>query len=373
MLLLTATTGLVAATTARSAPSIAELRSQVAQIEAEVAAIDNQVEAAAEAYNGAVYRLGQIQERIGANTATLRKAQRDLAKAREILGARIRAAYIQPPPTRIQLILSSGSVSTFLGGSEALERASSQDASVVRSVRALQQRAVDARRQLLKDRQRANDEVASRASQRAVVLRLLNQRAAVLSSAKGRLGQALAAEQARKRREAAAEQRRALQRLRATSNAVTPDPTPAAPASPSPAAPSPAPTRPGAGNGGGAAVSGGSGSAANAQAARIALQYLGVPYVWGGASPSGFDCSGLASYAYAKVGKSVPHYTVAIWNAFPRVTGPLQPGDLVFFRGLGHMGIYIGGGNMVNAPQTGDVVRIRAMSSRSDYVGAVRP
>ena len=104
------------------------------------------------------------------------------------------------------------------------------------------------------------------------------------------------------------------------------------------------------------------------------MQYLGVPYVWGGASPSGFDCSGLASYAYAQIGKSVPHYTVAIWNAFPKVpSDQLQPGDLVFYRGLGHMGIYIGGGQYVHAPQTGDVVKVTSMSERSDYVGAVRP
>jgi cell wall-associated NlpC family hydrolase len=70
----------------------------------------------------------------------------------------------------------------------------------------------------------------------------------------------------------------------------------------------------------------------------------------------------------------VPHYTVAIYNQFPKVpAGSLQAGDLVFWRGLGHMGIYIGGGQYVHAPQTGDVVKVSSMSDRSDYVGAVRP
>ena len=70
----------------------------------------------------------------------------------------------------------------------------------------------------------------------------------------------------------------------------------------------------------------------------------------------------------------MPHYTVSIWNSFPKVpSGALEVGDLVFFRGLGHMGIYIGGGQYVNAPQTGDVVKVSSMSGRSDYVGAVRP
>ena len=97
-----------------------------------------------------------------------------------------------------------------------------------------------------------------------------------------------------------------------------------------------------------------------------------MPYVWGGGTPSGFDCSGLAQYAYAKVGVSMAHYTGSIYSAFPRVTGPLQPGDMVFFSGLGHMGIYLGNGLMVHAPHTGDVVRVSPIAGRR-YVGAVRP
>ena len=344
---------------APAAPSIADLRAKVAQIQAEVAAIDHQVGSAAEAYNGAVYRLDQIHTRIRSNGATLRKARRDLVSARSILGDRLRAAYMQPPPSRIQLILSSGSVSSYLSGTEALERASSQDANIVRSVQALRRRTVVARRDLLTDQTKANTEVSGRQRQRDIVTGLLRQRQAVLSGAKGRLGAVLEQERARERREAEAERRRALERVRTTSNS-----------SPASAADS--------GGGGSstpasAGVVSGAGSAANAQAARIAMKYVGVPYVWGGATPQGFDCSGLASYAYAKVGKSVPHYTGAIWAAFPRVTGPLQPGDMVFFRGLGHMGIYIGGGQMVQAPRTGDFVKISAMASRSDFVGAVRP
>ena len=115
------------------------------------------------------------------------------------------------------------------------------------------------------------------------------------------------------------------------------------------------------------------GGTANATAARLALNYLGVPYVWGGASPSGFDCSGLASYVYAQVGKSVPHFTGAIWAAFPQVAGGLQPGDLVFFYGLDHMGIYLGGDQFVHAPHTGDVVKVSQLSTYPSYVGAVRP
>jgi cell wall-associated NlpC family hydrolase len=112
----------------------------------------------------------------------------------------------------------------------------------------------------------------------------------------------------------------------------------------------------------------------NAAAARIAIRYLGVPYVWGGAGPTGFDCSGLASYAYAQIGVDVPHYTVAIWNAFPKVPREeLLTGDLVFFHDLGHMGIYLGAGLFVHAPHTGDVVKVSDLRTYPGYAGAVRP
>jgi cell wall-associated NlpC family hydrolase len=350
-LLVTLAVSAIAATYASAAPSISELRARVAQIQSEVAAIDGQVEAAAEAYNGAVYRLGEIRTRIAENRIVLRKANHDLARSREILAERLRAAYLRPPPSTMQVLLSHVSVSAALDSVEVLDRAARQDADLVKTVRGLRDEAVAKRRELVADRKRAEAEVATRKHQRDVVTGLLRRRQAVLAGAKGRLAAMLAAERARERREALAAQRIALERVRTQSS-------------------------------GGSASSGlavsagvvsGAGTATNAQAARVALQYLGVPYVWGGASPSGFDCSGLASYAYAQVGISVPHYTGAIWAKFPRVVGPLQPGDMVFFNGLGHMGIYIGGGQMVHAPHTGDVVRVASMSGRGDYVGAVRP
>jgi cell wall-associated NlpC family hydrolase len=110
----------------------------------------------------------------------------------------------------------------------------------------------------------------------------------------------------------------------------------------------------------------------------IALQYLGIPYVWGGATPRGFDCSGLVKYVYAQVGISLPHYTVSQWNysgAVPVPKGQLQPGDLVFFNGLDHVGIYIGYGDFIDAPHTGADVQIDSLGERwfkSRYDGARR-
>jgi cell wall-associated NlpC family hydrolase len=110
----------------------------------------------------------------------------------------------------------------------------------------------------------------------------------------------------------------------------------------------------------------------------IAMQYLGIPYVWAGSSLRGFDCSGLVKYVYAQLGVSLPHNTGAQWNdprAFPVARDQLQPGDLVFFNRLDHVGIYIGNGLFIDAPHTGASVRIDSLGERwyaAKYDGARR-
>jgi cell wall-associated NlpC family hydrolase len=107
----------------------------------------------------------------------------------------------------------------------------------------------------------------------------------------------------------------------------------------------------------------------------IAMRYLGTPYRWGGASPGGFDCSGFTMYVFAQVGVSLPHYTGSQWGmGTPVSRDQLEPGDLVFFNGLGHVGIYVGGGSFIHAPHTGDVVKISSMTGwyASTYMGARR-
>jgi cell wall-associated NlpC family hydrolase len=115
---------------------------------------------------------------------------------------------------------------------------------------------------------------------------------------------------------------------------------------------------------------------------QIAMQYLGVPYVWGGDDPlTGFDCSGLTMYVYAQLGIQLTHYTGSQFYEGARVPPwALQPGDLVFFepsaRGPQHEGMYVGGGKFIQAPHAGDVVKISSLSEPGyafGFVGAVRP
>ena len=105
-------------------------------------------------------------------------------------------------------------------------------------------------------------------------------------------------------------------------------------------------------------------SSVGAQAVQIAMGELGVPYVWGGASPAGFDCSGLTMWVYAQLGIHLDHFTGSQWNAGPHVArDQLAPGDLVFFEpGIGHVGIYIGNNEFIEAPHTGAFVQISSLS-----------
>ena len=349
-------------------------RAELAQLQSQLDAYNTQVEQAAEAYNGARYELGKVTARIDENTGLVRQNEKDLAASREVLAQRLRQLYATREPNLIDVLVTSGSITEAADQLALLDRVGEQDAHVVGGLREHKAALEKLRKQLLEDRDTAAAAVAAREREKARVEVLLADRQAVLDNASAQLKSMLKAEEERKAREAAAAAAAARQR-QAELAAAAANPAPAAStASPSTSGGTPASADP-------AAVAAPSApsapavdaSGANAAAARYALQFLGVPYVWGGASPSGFDCSGLATYVFAKYGKSVPHYTGAIWDAFPHVsTSDLQVGDLVFFHGLGHMGIYLGGDQFVHAPHTGDVVKVSQFSTYSGYVGAVR-
>jgi cell wall-associated NlpC family hydrolase len=109
------------------------------------------------------------------------------------------------------------------------------------------------------------------------------------------------------------------------------------------------------------------------RAVQIAAHELGVPYRYGGSSPSGFDCSGLTSWVYGRLGVSLPHNAAAQYGYGRRVDlGHLRPGDLLFFHGLGHVGLYIGRGRFIHAPRSGERVSIQSLASRAGTIDGAR-
>jgi cell wall-associated NlpC family hydrolase len=117
-------------------------------------------------------------------------------------------------------------------------------------------------------------------------------------------------------------------------------------------------------------------------AVAVAEHYLGVRYLWGGSNPqSGFDCSGFVKFVYAQLGLTLAHYAATQYDTTPHIAPTqLEAGDLVFFEphsdGPGHVGIYIGEGQLIEAPHTGDVVKLAPLSgliAKLGYVGATRP
>jgi cell wall-associated NlpC family hydrolase len=113
------------------------------------------------------------------------------------------------------------------------------------------------------------------------------------------------------------------------------------------------------------------------RAVKIALEAVGAPYRWGGESPAtGFDCSGLVRWAYGRVGVDLPHNSYALYSEGRRVPeSGMRAGDILFFEGLGHVGLYLGRGRMVHAPQTGrnvEVVRLASTNYGARLIGARR-
>jgi peptidoglycan DL-endopeptidase CwlO len=113
------------------------------------------------------------------------------------------------------------------------------------------------------------------------------------------------------------------------------------------------------------------------RAVKVALDAVGTPYRWGGESPAtGFDCSGLVRWAYGRVGLDLPHNSYALYSEGRRVSeSGMEAGDILFFEGLGHVGLYIGRGRMVHAPQSGrnvEVVRLATTNYGPRLIGARR-
>jgi len=349
------------ATPALGDPSIASKQAEAQSVMGQVQQLDSSLERVIQAYDLATVKLNRVRADLKANQAQLQIAKQSLQRAQTTLSARLVSLYTSNGQSdSLEVLLGASSLDDLVSRFNTANRISSQDTQVLAQVAHFDNE-VKARQVRLKH---ATAEAAAlvreRASERASIEGQLSARRALLSSIRGQIAHIQAQEAARQaqlRRELAA--RIATQQQQAPAQALSSTVAPVASSSSSTGSvsvgPAPPPT--------------------HSSVVSIAEQYLGVPYRWGGASPSGFDCSGLVMYVFAQVGVSLPHSSYSQYGmGSPVSRDQLQPGDLVFFDGLGHVGIYVGGGQFIHAPHTGDVVRISSLSGwySSSYVGARR-
>ena len=352
---------LLLAVGAASGQTIESKRAQAEAIMGELQNLDADLGLAIEAYNGANVELDRIEGELDVNARHLVIARKSLNVAQRRVATRLRELYIDgESDSTLDVILGASTLDDVINRLDAVQRVSRQDTSILQEVKRFR-RDVETHREELRDaRAEQEDLVADRAAQKASIEGQLAERQRLYASVKDEI-QRMQTEERRRQAALAAQARARLaaQRLAAQQAA---DSTLAAAAPDTsydiPAAPPPDGTR-------------------ASQVIAIAMQYLGVPYVWGGASPSqGFDCSGLTTYAFAQIGVSLPHHAASQYNyGTPVSHEDLQPADLVFFNGLGHMGMYIGGGQFIHAPHTGDVVKISSIYDSwyaSTWVGARR-
>jgi cell wall-associated NlpC family hydrolase len=330
------------------ADPIAAKRAQAQSVLGKLQQLDAAAQRANSRYQAASHRLRVVERQLRVNHQALGVARGNLGHAQRALAKRLVQIYTtQDEQSSLAILLLARSMTDLISRIETVNSMSKQDTALINEVISFQRQIVHRRTLLRTERARQHQLVAARAAERNQIEGRLASEHRLYSSVRSQIAQLISAQRA--------SQLRAARAARAAQTQV------AAPKL----------------SFGGQPASSSIPGDRFASVVGIAMQYLGVPYVFGGESPSGFDCSGLVAYVYAQVGVSLPHYTVAQWDYPDSVSVPrnaLEPGDLVFFAGLGHVGIYVGGGRFIHAPHTGSVVSIDSLSGwyASEYVGAKR-
>ena len=317
---------------------------------ADIQAIDSSLDKAVDAYNAAQIKLDAIRAEEKVNQRHLVIARSNFKNAQATLANRLLALYKSGDDNVLEVLLGSRSLSELLERVDTISRVSAEDTRVISEIRSYRAEIKRREKKLAVARVQQEQVLAERAERRRQIEGQLAERQRLLASIKDQIAEIKAQEAERQRRLQAQAQQVVDQQQSSGSTSSTPVADGASGSSPPPAT-----------HGG---------------VVGIAMQFLGVPYVWGGSSPSGFDCSGFVMYVYAQVGISLPH-NAAMQYAYgsPVSRDQLEAGDIVFFDGLGHNGLYIGGGSFIHSPHTGDVVKISSLSDSwysSTFVGARR-
>ncbi len=346
-----------------SADPIADKQAEAHRIIQQIDALGVKLDAASEAYDGATYRLGRIRESLRENEHVLRVARHDVAVASNRFAVALRAIYMtQDGDSTVAILLGARSLTDAMNALDVQKRISQQTTELLQTVIRFRAKVERVRARLQRNRIAQQKVVAERAAAKARVVRGLAEQHRLLASVQMQISVLQHEEAVRQAQLAAAaaaslaeERAQEAQALRTQVVGATTEVPGAGGLPPVTVVPP---------------------SQVGARVVQIAEQYLGYPYVWGAAGPDAFDCSGLVTYVFEQVGIYLPHFAAAQWNYGTYVSiDKLQPGDLVFFADLDHVGIYIGSGEYIEAPHPGGVVQITPLSdpwAAANYYGARR-
>jgi len=336
----------VLAGSAGATPSVSAKRAEANQAMAQINQMDQQLEAVGNKWQGAKYKLGLTTNKLNTTRVSLGVARKSFGAARNSLAQRVIAVYKEQDDTSdstVAILFQATSLQDMVNRVEARQRISDLDARVVKRVKALRDRTAAQAASLEKLQAKQQAYANQISSQWNELKRKQNERKAFVASKRREIA-SLIAEQERQARESAAVARQAI-----SQSSVR---TASAPSTPVANVPS---------------------STVGGIAVNAAMTKIGAPYVWGAAGPSTFDCSGLVVWAFGQAGRSLPHYSYSqMSSGTPVSTSALEPGDLVFFYGGGHVGIYVGGGQFIHAPHTGSYVQVNSLSSHGGLTAAVR-
>ena len=329
----------IPATSAIAAPSKAAKMAQARVVKGQIDTLDRQVSVATEDYDSARIKHGQALAEAGKAAARVARADKRIAQLQKHLRTRASGMYRSGPLGFLDVLFGARSFEQFARTWDILKQLNTEDAAAVIEMKAAREEANAAHIELAAKERAAAKQVSIMALQKSKIVAQLAQRKSSLAGLQSEIAALQAAEEARL---ALAARSWAAQQSSSNGGGSQQFPPP---------------TR-----------------GARSEVVAIAKRYLGAPYRWGAAGPSSFDCSGFTMFVFRQVGVGLPHSAAAQIGSGARVSrGDLQPGDLVFFGSpIHHVGIYVGGGMYINAPHTGDVVRISPVD-RGGYSGACRP
>ena len=340
----------VALAGAEPAGDISSRQTDADAVRSEITSMNIELQTKIESYNYANYQLSEIQAGIAEKEAQMQETIATLESTQAKLDQRVEAIYRNGSVEMIDVLMETEDLTDFLTKFDMLTKVGEQDRDDVEQVKMLKAQIESAQTQLADEKSTQESLVSQLETEKIVIESSINERNSALASIEADIADLEAAQ--------AAVNEASFQ----AQIASVPDGGGSS----------------GGGSGGGSSGGGGGGGSAPAPTAGgavgIASQYLGVPYVWGGASPSGFDCSGLVLYVYAQLGISLPHSAAAQQGyGTPVSYGELAPGDLVFFGSPAfHVGIYAGGGGMIHSPYPGASVTYGSVGSMGSFSGGVR-